>query len=162
MPGRKAGLLEQRAGDLVPPTSRAASGTAMAMRHRALDALVEIARTRGLLGDERVRDQLADLYLLERAADELPRSLPVVFGGRPLSEHRGSVAKLLGSRLTALGRDLGMALLGLDGLLCTGDRSLDGTIPEFCLFAPAVSIYGGTDQIQKNVLAERALGMRQP
>jgi alkylation response protein AidB-like acyl-CoA dehydrogenase len=162
MPGRKAGLLGQRAGDLVPATSRAASGTAIAMRHRALDALVEVARTRGVLGDERVRDQLADLYILECAADELPRSHPVVVGGKPLSEHRGSVAKLLGSRLTALGRDLGMDLLGPDGLLCAGDRSLDGIIQELCLFAPAVSIYGGTDQIQKNVLAERALGMRQP
>jgi alkylation response protein AidB-like acyl-CoA dehydrogenase len=52
-----------------------------------------------------------------------------------------------------------MGLLGADGLLLTGDRSLSGIVQELCLFAPAVSIYGGTDQIQKNVLAERALGL---
>jgi alkylation response protein AidB-like acyl-CoA dehydrogenase len=32
-------------------------------------------------------------------------------------------------------------------------------LTEYVLFAPAVSIYGGTDEIQKNIVAERHLGL---
>jgi alkylation response protein AidB-like acyl-CoA dehydrogenase len=159
VPGRRGGMLERRAGDLVRPISRAASGTSLAMGHRAFQTLVEVARERGRLSDPDVRDQLAELYVLERAAEALPQARPLPLAGRPRTDHRGSVGKLLGSRLTARARDIGMGLLGGDGMLFAGDRSLDGIVQELCLFAPAVSIYGGTDQIQRNVLAERALGL---
>ena len=32
-------------------------------------------------------------------------------------------------------------------------------IPCFSLFAPAVSIYGGSDEVQKNIIGERVLGL---
>ena len=159
IPGRRGGMLTRRAGDLVRHSSGATSGTSLAMRHHAHDALLELARSRGALSDPLVRDQLADLYILERAMDELPRARPLYLRGQARTDHRGSVGKLLGSRATARGRDIGMALLGADGMLFAGDRSPAGVIQELCLFAPAVSIYGGTDQIQKNVLAERTLGL---
>ena len=57
------------------------------------------------------------------------------------------------------GAEIGMSQLGADGMLFAGDRSLEGMIQELCLFAPAVSIYGGTDQIQRNLLSERVLGL---
>jgi alkylation response protein AidB-like acyl-CoA dehydrogenase len=159
IPGRRGGMLTRKAGDLVRHSSGATSGTAMAMRHHAHDALVELAHSRGALADPLVRDQLAELYILERAMDELPRARPLYLRGKGRTDHRGSVGKLLGSRATARGRDIGMGLLGADGMLFAGDRSPEGVVQELCLFAPAVSIYGGTDQIQKNVLAERTLGL---
>jgi alkylation response protein AidB-like acyl-CoA dehydrogenase len=160
VPGRRGGLLERRAGDFVRKTSSGAtSGTSLAMRHHAHDALVDLARGRGRLSDPLVRDQLAELYILERAMDELGRARPLYLAGSARTDHRGSVGKLLGSRATASGRDIGMELLGADGMLFAGDRSPEGVVQELCLFAPAVSIYGGTDQIQKNVLAERTLGL---
>jgi len=159
VPGRRGDMLSRRAGGLVPSGASAASGTSVAMRHRAFQTLVDVARERGQLSDPRVWDQLAELYVLERAAETLPQSRPLPLAGRPRTDHRGSVGKLLGSRITTRARDIGMSLLGPDGLLFSGDRSLNGIVQELCLFAPAVSIYGGTDQIQKNVLAERALGL---
>jgi alkylation response protein AidB-like acyl-CoA dehydrogenase len=158
-PGRRGGMLERRAGDVVRTNSGATSGTSLAMRHHAHDALVEVARSHGALSDPVVRDQLAELYVLERAIEELPRARPLYLGGKARADHHGSVGKLLGSRVTARARDIGMGLLGADGMLFAGDRSPDGVVQELCLFAPAVSIYGGTDQIQKNVLAERTLGL---
>ncbi len=131
------------------------------MRHRAFDTLLELARNRGRVDDPLVRDQLVQLLVLERAADTLMQARPLAL--RPPAtqrvDHRGSVGKLIGSHITAQARDLGMSLLGADGMLHDDDRSLDGVVQELALFAPAVSIYGGTDQIQKNVLAERALGL---
>jgi hypothetical protein len=32
-------------------------------------------------------------------------------------------------------------------------------LQEMALFAPAVSIYGGSDEIQKNIIGERVLGL---
>jgi alkylation response protein AidB-like acyl-CoA dehydrogenase len=52
-----------------------------------------------------------------------------------------------------------MHLLGAEGMLWRGDRSAAGVVQEQCLFSPAVSIYGGADQIQRNILAERTLGL---
>ena len=39
------------------------------------------------------------------------------------------------------------------------DGPLDGLIAEILLSVPAISIAGGTDEIQHNIIAERVLGM---
>jgi alkylation response protein AidB-like acyl-CoA dehydrogenase len=70
-----------------------------------------------------------------------------------------NTAKLLMSRMTRLTRDLGPAILGAHGQLAGGDAPLNGMITELALFAPAVSIYGGSDEIQKNIIGERVLGL---
>ncbi len=158
VPGRRGGILARRVGDQVRTTSRPASGTSIAMRHRAFDTLRELAHERGRIDDQLVRDELMQLYVLERAAEALGAAQPLPFR-TPRTDHRGSVGKLLGSRITNRARDLGLSILGPDGLIHRDDRSIEGIIEELALFAPAVSIYGGTDQIQKNVLAERALGL---
>ena len=44
--------------------------------------------------------------------------------------------------------------------MLTGDETTGGgVVQEMTLFAPAPSIYGGTDEIQKNIIGERVLGL---
>jgi hypothetical protein len=44
-------------------------------------------------------------------------------------------------------------------MLHGGDAPMGGVLQEMAIFAPAVSIYGGSDEVQKNIIGERVLGL---
>jgi alkylation response protein AidB-like acyl-CoA dehydrogenase len=82
-----------------------------------------------------------------------------------------NIAKLLMSDTVRLSRDLGLEITGAYGTLhaydgesrkqldeATGMPELAG-VTEMALFAQAPPIYGGTDQIQRNIIGERVLGL---
>jgi alkylation response protein AidB-like acyl-CoA dehydrogenase len=82
-----------------------------------------------------------------------------------------NVAKLSMSQIVRLSRDLGLRIVGPSGMLhgyndddraalveATGDRAISA-ITTMALIAQAPSIYGGTDQVQRNIIGERVLGL---
>ena len=72
----------------------------------------------------------------------------------------GNIGKLVMSELFRQFREVGNAVIGADGML-TGESeaSSGGAVPEITMFSPGPSIYGGTDQIQRNIIGERVLGL---
>jgi len=73
-----------------------------------------------------------------------------------------SVGKLLNSALCRELRDLGF-LSGPASQFAGGDAVDDGHFLKSALFAAGMSIAGGTDEIQRNIIGERALGLpREP
>ena len=48
---------------------------------------------------------------------------------------------------------------GADAMLSGPDSAEGGIVAEILVSVPAISIAGGTDEIQKNIISERVLGM---
>ena len=73
----------------------------------------------------------------------------------------GSVVKLLYSEHARLTASAGLALLGPAGTV--GDDADSAPWLERFLFAPGLRLGGGTDEIQRNAIAEQGLGLpREP
>ena len=122
---------------------------------------VGLAEKNGINTDPVLRQKLVRLYSLievnrlsiQRAKDAKQRT-----GAEP------NIGKLVMSELFRSFRELGLDILGADGML-SGDSEpqTSGAIGEIALFSPGPSIYGGTDQIQRNIIGERVLGLpREP
>ena len=74
-------------------------------------------------------------------------------GGEP------NIAKLMMSDLLRLQREVGNEIIGADGMVMGNDTPGGGLVQEVTLFSPGPSIYGGTDQVQRNIIGERVLGL---
>ena len=63
------------------------------------------------------------------------------------------------SDLLRLQREVGNEIIGANGMVMGADTPGHGVVQEITLFSPGPSIYGGTDQVQRNILGERVLGL---
>ena len=121
---------------------------------RELDALLDVARANGSFDDPVVHDRLA------RAQVEL--EVIRLNALRTLSEEQApqqaSISKLLWAGWHRTLGELAMLVRGADSLTTGPDYDLDSWQRMF-LFTRADTIYGGSDEIQRNVLAERVLGL---
>ncbi|MDQ1466921.1 MAG: hypothetical protein QOH10_1336, partial [Actinomycetota bacterium] len=130
----------------------ASPGGAWLDEHR----LVALARDLGLADDPLVRQRLARVVVeLRVAALTTRRARARARAGRPGPE--GSGLKL---RASAAFRDFtnaAMALLGARAV--AGPGAADGEWQTLFLTAPSLSIRGGTDEIQRNIVGEHVLGL---
>jgi len=118
-----------------------------------VDNLIVLARARGRANEPVVRDALARLFIESRVMSfTARRARDTARAGRPGPE--GSGLKLRGSKMFRDYSALALALLGPAGA-CDPDRDLQ----TLFLTAPSLSIRGGTDEIQRNIVGERVLGL---
>ena len=160
IPGPKGGVLNQRAGDFVARSMQDFDG----VPSLGIDLwwrLVDLARKNGTVAGRVLRDDLMRLYSLI----EINRlSIQRAKAGGATSAAAPNIAKLTMSELSRSFRDIGLRVIGADGMLMgDSDAQSRGHIGELALFSPAPSIYGGTDQVQRNIIGERVLGLpREP
>ena len=173
MPGTVAGFLAKRAGDSAPKSDagRAAASSGRGGRGNSATLLIDLAKGNGMIADPTLRQGLMKLYTLAeigrisglrvKAEKEAGRDIPGI----------GNISKLSMSEIMRLTRDLGLRIVGPAGMLHAydgqGRKALDeatgnpflGMVTEMALFAQAPPIYGGTDQVQRNIIGERVLGL---
>lgn len=124
-----------------------------------VDLVLERARETGKIDDPVVRQEIAKLLILERSAEWTAiRARAELVEGEGLGPV-GSVIKLVGSHVARAAARVHTLISGADAMLAGAGAPRDGVIAEVFISVPAVSIAGGTDEIQRNIIAERILGM---
>jgi alkylation response protein AidB-like acyl-CoA dehydrogenase len=71
----------------------------------------------------------------------------------------GSVSKLALGRICHNSRDLSFDILGPGAMLHGSDAPYGGALHTVGLSSPGVTIGAGTDEIQRNTIGERVLGL---
>jgi alkylation response protein AidB-like acyl-CoA dehydrogenase len=124
---------------------------------RELAAVVSSAEENGTIDDPVIADRLAQARIgLEVLRVHALRTLSAYESGSAGPE--ASVAKLVWARWHRELGELAMDVIGGPALTVGPDYALDG-LQSLFLFSRADTIYGGSDEIQRNIIAERVLGM---
>ena len=132
-----------------------------------VEAVLELADRAGALHDDRVRDRVASLVVTSQAiavmglrttlrAIGAPGRSGAGAGGAAVPGPEASVRKLMGVEHEQRVQEAGMDLLGPWAVVDEGEgaRWFGGFLGN-----RALSIAGGTSEIQRNVIAERLLGL---
>ncbi len=170
--GTIAGDLPKRIGDFVRPagpSGGAGGGGAMAAGLSKL--LVAMANETGMIHDASFRQDLMKLHTLHEVGRMLTMRVKAEkAAGRDIPA-APNIGKLSMSEIMRKSRDLGLRVAGPNGMLhpytseqraaneAAGVPALTPAITELALFAQGPPIYGGTDQVQRNILGERVLGL---
>jgi alkylation response protein AidB-like acyl-CoA dehydrogenase len=151
--GPIANQLGNRAGDHVGQVRTGGTGGG---GRAAAQSLVKLATQLGKNEDPVIRQKLARLYTMQeigRFSALRMKSRRGLTGGEP------NIAKLMMSDLLRLQREVGNEIIGPYGMVAGTDTPGKGSVQEMTLFSPGPSIYGGTDQVQRNIIGERVLGL---
>jgi len=130
-----------------------------------------LAKGNGTVADPVIRQGLAHLHTLGEIGRYNAERLKATRAAGGDIPGMANIAKLSMSTIVRLQRDLGLAIVGPQGMLhayepaaqkvldaATGNPFL-GAVTTTALYAQAPPIYGGTDQIQRNIIGERVLGL---
>lgn len=165
--GTVAGDLDKRAGDFVTARRSSAKKDAAKTARKATSPAqphIDLARELGAIDDPTIRQRIVQghiLLTLTRLNTERNKAstIPGI----------ANLGKLLMGHVVRHNRDLGLAILGARGMLHSYDDETRGEMAKLpggsaavgvtaqALGAQALPIYGGTDQVQKNIVGERVL-----
>jgi alkylation response protein AidB-like acyl-CoA dehydrogenase len=124
-----------------------------------VDLIMPRARATGAIHDPVVRQEIAKVLIMSKAAEWLARRARAAQEqGRPQGPE-GSLGKLISSHVARAAARVHTQMSGADALLTGPDSPEGGIIAEILVSVPATSIAGGTDEIQRNIIAERVLKM---
>jgi alkylation response protein AidB-like acyl-CoA dehydrogenase len=125
---------------------------------RELDHLVAVARDTGRASDPVLRQRLARSYAeLEILRYNTLRSLSGIDG--PVAPPEASISKLYWASWHRRFGELALDVLGPAALVVEGAPYELGEFQRTFLFSRAETIYGGSNEIQKNIIGERVLGL---
>jgi alkylation response protein AidB-like acyl-CoA dehydrogenase len=121
--------------------------------------LARLASEQQRTGDPVLRQRLADAYIRFEIVKYLGRRAQAARRNSAAVGAEASVLKLAVSQNVALNGDLALALEGATAMLLHGDAPYGGFWQQQFLNQWGTRIGGGTEQVQRNVIGERVLGL---
>lgn len=156
LPGEKAGMLDRSAGEL----ASAPSDTGLGSRaFRSSTELAKLAQEQDLIDDPLLRQELMKIKSMGMVANwSGQRAREAAKAGQSPGSF-ANTAKLQGSHIGRAAQHLGPRTLGAAGMLDGEDAPHGGEVTTMMLSVPSGAIAGGTDEIQRNIIGERGLGL---
>ncbi|SDH70724.1 acyl-CoA dehydrogenase family protein [Pseudomonas panipatensis] len=130
--------------------------------HNELEEIIRIAKANGAARDPLLRQRIAEAWSGLRVLRY--NSLRMLSGAQDGTLRREAmIYKLCWANWHVELGKLAMDVLGAEAELLEGGPYQLGRLQSMFLFSRSDTIYGGTNEIQRNIIAERALGMpREP
>ena len=166
------------ADHLIPPESdgwrlatamlmyeRVAIGTGQqsGIRHANADALIKAAQARGLSQDPVIRQDLMKLYSAEVCQSLVSAQTRARVKAGQAPGPGGSLGKLAGANISVMNRTLALTIQGVGGVAWEPEAESGERWSRAALGSFSSSIAGGTNEIQKNIIGDRVLGLpREP
>jgi alkylation response protein AidB-like acyl-CoA dehydrogenase len=114
---------------------------------------------RPAIEDGGVRQRIAQFSVLRSGVKFTgQRSLSALSRGQTPGPE-ASIGKLVAAVMAQEMADFAMELMGAGGLLWGDDTPFDSTFPATYMGMPGLRLAGGTDEILRNIIAERVLGL---
>ena len=124
-----------------------------------VDLVMDRAKETGAINDPVVRQEIAKLLTMQKSAEwTARRARAAQMQGKPQGPE-GSLGKLASSHVARAAARVHTMITGTNAMLSGEDSPMGGVIAEILISVPAGSIAGGTDEIQRNIISERVLGM---
>lgn len=152
--GSPKGERELRAGDIGPSEHTQVSNVPAGMHLDQFfaQAARELGRETPVLRDQLTADYSKSEVLRLLGARARTGAVPAI----------GNLGKLSMSEIARSNREAGNAAIGAAGMLAGDDADAGpcaGDVQRLTINSPAPAIYGGTDQVQRNIIGERMLGL---
>ena len=140
---------------------RVAIGTAGAgdITQRNYDMLVRLARQAGRISNPVVRDELMSVYAMETCKSLVAMRTRAEMKAGKAPGPGGSLGKLAGSNISRRVRSIAQNIGGLDGIAWENAGDDGEKLARHVLNSFQDGIAGGTDEIQRNIIGDRVLGL---
>ena len=124
-----------------------------------VDNLITIAKDLGVAGDASIRQQLSAAHSRAQILQYTGYRLKTAMVNHTMPGPEVLIMKLAMANHWRLSTELAVEMLGAGGMLYGDDAYSGGTWQHYMLNQYAIRIGGGTDEIQRNIIAERGLGL---
>jgi len=137
-----------------------------ASNRRVIEELIDYARNtmrngKPLASDPLVRNQLAQLVVENEVARMMAYRLAWMFSRGLHPSYESSMSMVFISEATRRTADVGMRILGHYGELDRDSRwaVMNARLMRMCLSSLSIGVGGGSNEIQRNIIAMRGLGL---
>ncbi|MDW3214551.1 MAG: acyl-CoA dehydrogenase family protein [Ilumatobacteraceae bacterium] len=123
------------------------------------ELLRNAATAAGRIDDPVVRDQLMEIYAMETTKSLVAMRTRAEMKAGKAPGPGGSLGKLYGSVISWRFREIAMEIAGAGSQAWDPDDEIAGLLQNTVVGSFSSSIAGGTDEIQRNIIGDRVLGL---